>query len=121
MSLDTIGGFRRYRSSKIYMPLFVDHFTRYACILTAKCKNSEDYIKLIQPIAKENRIKKLLVDQFGAFKSRKFKRFVNKHNIELVFTAVDNPQSNGLNERLNQTLVNRKRCRINEEGFKEPW
>ena len=34
---------------------------------------------------------------------------------------MDNPQSNGLNERLNQTLVNRIRCRINEEGCKEPW
>jgi len=36
----------------------------------------------------------------------------------MVFTAVDAPFSNGLNERLNQTLVNKIRCRINENDKK---
>ena len=43
-------------------------------------------------------------------------------NITLIFTAVDNPQSNGMNERLNQTLVNRIRCRKNEtRSNQRPW
>lgn len=32
----------------------------------------------------------------------------------MVFTAVDTPFLNGLNERLNQTLISRIRCKINE-------
>lgn len=32
----------------------------------------------------------------------------------MILTAVDCPFSNGLNERLNQTIVNRIRCKINE-------
>lgn len=41
----------------------------------------------------------------------------------MYFTAVDCPFSNGLNERLNQTLVNRLRCKINENNTnkKKPW
>lgn len=37
--------------------------------------------------------------------------------------AVDSPASNGLNERLNQTLINRLRCKINESDSnkKKPW
>lgn len=39
----------------------------------------------------------------------------------MVFTAVDAPFSNGLNERLNQTLVNKIRCEINKSGKKCAW
>lgn len=31
------------------------------------------------------------------------------------------PFSNGLNERLNQTLVNKIRCKINEKNYKSAW
>ncbi|XP_072392450.1 uncharacterized protein [Diabrotica undecimpunctata] len=39
----------------------------------------------------------------------------------MIFTAVDAPFSNGVNERLNQTLVNKIRCKINEGGRKTAW
>lgn len=39
----------------------------------------------------------------------------------MIFTAVNAPFSNGLNERLNQTLVNKIRCRINETNNKTAW
>ncbi|KYN10028.1 hypothetical protein ALC57_17843 [Trachymyrmex cornetzi] len=41
--------------------------------------------------------------------------------ITLIFTAVDSPFSNGLNERLNQTLINKIRCAINENQKKRAW
>lgn len=121
MSMDTIGGFGNNRSTKKYMHLLVDHFTRYAWILTSRGQTAEDFIKLIDPIAEENKIKTVLVDRFGAFKSRRFKDYMKRKEIEVLFTSVDNPQSNGLNERLNQTLVNRIRCKVNENGNNEPW
>lgn len=36
MSIDTIGGFGGSRSTKTYLHLLVDHFTRYTYILTSK-------------------------------------------------------------------------------------
>jgi len=36
--------------------------------------------------------------------------------MKLIFTAVNNLSSNGLNERLNQTPVNRIRCKINDNN-----
>ncbi len=38
-----------------------------------------------------------------------------------MFTAIESPDSNGLNERLNQTLVNRIRCHINKNKTKLSW
>ena len=46
---------------------------------------------------------------------------LNPKTLNTIFTVVDNPASNGLNERLNQMLVNRIRCKINETGAGLAW
>lgn len=40
ISIDTIGGFEGFWSTKKYLHLLVDHFTRYAYILTSKTQKS---------------------------------------------------------------------------------
>lgn len=60
----------------------------------------------------------VLTDQYPGINSKEFKKFLMKENIKLIFTAVDAPFSNGLNERLNQTIVNKIRCKINESKKK---
>jgi len=121
VSIDTIGRFGGSRSTKKYMHLLVDHFTRYAHILTSKTQNAGNFIKLIQNIKANNRIGMILSDQYPGINSREFKDFLDKENIILTFTAVNAPFSNGLNEKLNQTLVNKIRCKINEKQEKSAW
>lgn len=121
MSLDTIGGFGGRRSTKRYMHLLVDHFTRYAYITTAKNQTSTDFIKIIKSVQNENKIGTLLTDQYGGINSKEFKDYLHNENINLIFTAIDSPSSNCLNERLNQTLVNRIRCKINEGKSNKAW
>ena len=121
MSIDTIGGFGGRRSTKKYLHLLVDHFTRYAYVTTAKNQSSDDFIRLIDKVHNEHPIGTLLTDQFGGLSSKEFRAKLKERNINHVFTAVDCPSSNGLNERLNQTLVNRIRCRINERKSKVSW
>lgn len=69
----------------------------------------------------DNKIELILSDQYPGINSGEFKEFLDEKNTELIFTAIDSPFSNGLNERLNQTLVNKIRCKINEEGRKRAW
>lgn len=121
MSLDTIGGFGGQRSLKRYLHLLVDHFTRFTYILCSRNQHARDYIKLIKKIPIEETIDILLCDQYPAFNSNEFKDYLKNRNIQLVFTAVDAPFSNGLNERLNQTIVNKMRCKINESKGKSNW
>lgn len=68
---------------------------------------------------KGQKIGTILTDQYSGINSSKFKEFLKDNSINLVFTAVDCPFSNGLNARLNQTLVNRIRCKINESNVKK--
>ncbi len=121
MSLDTIGGLGGKRGTKKYLHLLVDHFTRYAHILTSSGQATTDFIKLCKKVNEEKQIRLLLTDQYGGLCSKEFNDFLKENNIEHVITAVDSPSSNGLNERLNQTLVNRIRCRMNEDGRKKAW
>ncbi|KPJ11799.1 Retrotransposable element Tf2 155 kDa protein type 1 [Papilio machaon] len=121
VSIDTIGGFGGSRSTKKYLHLLVDHFTRYAYILTSRNQCSNDFIKLLRNVTDNYKIDIVLTDQYPGINSKEFKEFLKKENISLVFTAVDSPFSNGLNERLNQTLVNKIRCKINEKERKTAW
>lgn len=120
-SIDTIGGFGGSRSTKRYLHLLSDHFTRYAVILTSKTQNANDFIKLVKNTEKTDDIGIILSDQYPGINSKKFKKFLDEKEIPLIFTAVNSPFSNGLNERLNQTLVNRIRCKINEKDTKVAW
>lgn len=121
ISIDTIGGFGGSRSTKKYLHLLVDHFTRYAYILTSRNQSASEFIKLIKNVTENYNIDMLLTDQYPGINSKEFKEFVKKENIRMVFTTVDTPFSNGLNERLNQTLVNKIRCEINESDKKIAW
>lgn len=121
ISIDTIGGFGGSRSTKKYLHLLVDHFTRYAFILTSKTQNANDFVKLTMSITDVEEIGLILTDQYPGINSKEFKTFLHDKKIPMVFTAVNAPFSNGLNERLNQTLVNKIRCMINEEGNKKSW
>lgn len=121
ISIDTIGGFGGSRSTKKYLHLLVDHFTRFAFILTSKTQSTGDFIKLVRNVLETDEIGMILTDQYPGINSRQFKEFLEKSNIKLIFTAVNTPFSNGLNERLNQTLINKIRCRMNEEEKKKAW
>lgn len=120
-SIDTIGGFGGKRSTKRHLHLLVDHFTRYAYILTLKSQSANDFIKLVKQIPQDKKIGMILSDQYSGINSKEFKQFLNQEGTSLVFTAVNAAFSNGLNERLNQTLVNKIRCKMNEEKNKRAW
>ncbi len=66
-------------------------------------------------------IKILLADQYPAITSDKFQNYLQKENINLILTVVDSPFPSGLNERLNQTLINRLRCKINSPNENRAW
>jgi transposase InsO family protein len=118
MSLDTIGGFGGRRSTKTYLHLLIDHFTRYIYILTSANQTSNEFIRIIESVHCDNKIGTLLTDQYGGLTSNAFRLYLQNEGIIHIFTAIDTASSNGLNERAGQTMVNRIRCRANESENK---
>lgn len=122
MSIDTVGGFSGNISAKRYLHILADHFSSYTFISTSKDQSAKEFIKLIDSVANKHQIKIILADQYSGINSKEVKDYnMQTRNIILIFTAVDCPESNGLNERLNQTLINKIRCRINSKNKKRAW
>jgi len=99
MSMDTVGGFSDDKSQNRYMHILIDHFTRKAYISTSKSQTAREIIKLFDEIGKNNHIGIILADQYPAMNSREFKNYLKKRNTQLIFTAIDHPESNGMTER----------------------
>lgn len=79
------------------------------------------FIKLVNNVSETDEIDILLTDQYSGINAKEFKKFQNNKQFPIVFTAGNSPFSNGFNERLNQRLVKKIRCKINEEGNKRAW
>lgn len=116
MSLDTIGGFGNNNSTNRYLHLLVDHFSRHAYILCSKGQSAKDMITIVNSVHKDHPIGTLMTDQYSSLTSDEFQSFCSASGIRHIFSAIDSASSMGLNERLNQNLVNRMRCAKNNDA-----
>ena len=71
------------RSTKKYLHLLVDHFTRYAFIITSKTQSAHDFIKLINKVTDTQEIKILLSHQYLGINSKEFKELRWKKKLGL--------------------------------------
>ncbi|UYV72754.1 hypothetical protein LAZ67_10000538 [Cordylochernes scorpioides] len=109
VSMDTIAGFARYGSAKKYLHVVVDHATRFAWTFPSRSTSTTTYIQVIKRVLQSGCPKRLLTDRAPAFTSPRFRRFLISHNIQPMLTTSNQPQANGLSERLNATLTGKLR------------
>ncbi|UYV61102.1 hypothetical protein LAZ67_1003430 [Cordylochernes scorpioides] len=120
LSLDTIAGFAKYGNTKIYLHVVVDHFSRYAWTFPSKSTSIITYQQVLKRVLQDGSPKRLLTDKAPAFTSPKFRSFLLNRNIHPLLTTSNNPQANGLCERLNATLTGKLRL-LHLENPKIAW
>ncbi|UYV78300.1 hypothetical protein LAZ67_16000896 [Cordylochernes scorpioides] len=120
LSLDTIVGFAKYGNTKIYLHVVVDHFSRYAWAFPSKSTSTTTYQQVLKRVFQDGSPKRLLTDRAPAFTSPKFRSFLLNRNIHPLLTTSNNPQANGLCERLNATLTGKLRL-LHLENPKVAW
>ncbi len=85
--------------------------------LSSKTQSAKDFINLIKIVIQTNKHKMILAgNRYTGIKSNEFSNFLDKNNITFMFINVNSPQSNGLCERVNQTVVTRLRCKLNNNN-----
>ncbi|UYV65318.1 hypothetical protein LAZ67_3003933 [Cordylochernes scorpioides] len=120
LSLDTIAGFAKYGNTKIYLHVVVDHFSHYAWTFPSKSTSITTYQQVLKRVLQDGSPKRLLTDRAPAFTSPKFSSFLLNRNIHPLLTTSNNPQANGLCERLNATLTGKLRL-LHLENPKIAW
>ncbi|RWS19921.1 uncharacterized protein B4U80_09862 [Leptotrombidium deliense] len=103
------------------MHLAIDHFTRYVWAIASKTQTAKDFVNLIKQVQKHGTPQLVLADKYTGIQSREFTKFLSNEKIKTMFITTNCAQSNGLVERVNQTLVNRLRCKYNECETKNSW
>ena len=121
MSFGMVGGFSNNNSPKKFMHILIGHFSKAVFMSTSKTQRSDDITKLIDSTGETDSIRIILADRYPVLTSKEIQEYARKKDIKLIFTSTDCPSSNGLNERVNQTLVNKIRCKINSDKKKKNW
>ncbi|UYV77623.1 hypothetical protein LAZ67_15001761 [Cordylochernes scorpioides] len=97
------------KGPKRYLHVIVDHLTRYAWTFPSKSTSTLTYIQTLKTVLQQGSPKRLLSDRAPAFTSEKFRKFLITHGIQPLLTTSNNPQANGLIERLNATITGKLR------------
>lgn len=121
LSLDSVGGFNYYNSSKKYLHILIDHATRFIWTFTSKNITSEMYANLLKQVFNYGTPKALLTDRNPAFTSARFRKFLQNSEVKQLLTSAHHPQTNGKCERVNQSIVTRLKCKVNASSDKIPW
>ena len=107
LSTDTVViGSSAEKTSAKYLQVTLDHHTRYVWAKTTKSNTSEAIISTLDSIFKSVGLpERLLTDNATNYRSRRLKTFLTKLKIKRSFTTSFHPQTNGSNEKANDTIV----------------
>lgn len=92
--------------NKEHVLVVIDHFTRFAWVAALKTKKMEEvFAAFSQVVLPLNRPTILLSDNGLEFKNEKFEKYCKTFGVQQVFVTPYHPQSDGVVERFNRTLI----------------
>lgn len=121
ISMDTVGGLDGYQSNQKYLHLTIDHFTRFLWYRTSKNQKADDFRKLLNRVMILGKPNLLISDNYPGITSRVFRSFLVENDIELRLVPSYCAKSNGMIERVNQTIIDRLQCKYHENEGKISW
>ncbi len=112
VGLDTVElGSSAAKTRHKYIQVIIDHMTRYVWAVptasnsTATIKTVlSDIFRTVGPFGR------IITDQAKNFKSRELKDFLNTHKVKHSFSSTYHPQTNGIVEKVNGTIVEKLRA-----------
>jgi len=107
------------------MLLFIDHATRHMdeSILKYKLEALEKFKewKALREKESGKQVKRFRTDGGGEYTSKKFAEYLKSEGILKETTTPYTPQSNGVVERANRTIMERVRCMLDDAGLSKKY
>ncbi|UYV75014.1 hypothetical protein LAZ67_12002096, partial [Cordylochernes scorpioides] len=114
ISADTIVmGTAAEKTKHKYIQVFIDHLTRYVWAFPTIKNTAQATLQCFNRILQVSLpIKHIITDNGKNFNSKEFKRCLKVHNIKQTFTTPYHPQSNGMCEKANGTIMTKLRTAL---------
>ncbi|KAI3668905.1 hypothetical protein L6452_40122 [Arctium lappa] len=108
-------------SGSKYYVTFIDDFSHKLWVYVIKLKSDvfeifKTWLALVE-VETGRKLKVLRSDNGGEYTSGNFKDFCSRRGIHRHYTTPGDPQSNGVAERMNMTLLKKVRCMLVTSGF----
>ena len=89
-----------------YIQLIVDHHSRYVWAYATPKNTTATIINILtQLFTAVGKPQTLTTDNFKSFQAKQFRRFLSERNIRHIMCSPYHPQSNGICEKANDTIV----------------
>ena len=121
IGIDFIGPFTKSSKGNRFAMIFIDHFTRYVESVAVPNSVTETVIDCLKDyiLYRHSVPKEIILDQGRQFISELNKQSAEDLGYQLKFTAPYHPQTNGMTERVNQTIKKRiaKKCAPDQKDW----
>ena len=108
LSMDTVVMDRKNKdpNSQKYIQIVLDHNSRYVWARATNKTTAQTMISVLDAIIKgASPAKRLLTDNYKSFRAKTLQRFLDQNHCSRSFTSSYHPQTNGANEKVNDTIV----------------
>ncbi|UYV65298.1 hypothetical protein LAZ67_3003857 [Cordylochernes scorpioides] len=114
ISADTIVmGTSAEKTKHKYIQVFIDHLTRYVWAFPTIKNTAQATLQCFNRILQVSLpIKHIITENGKNFNSKEFKRCLKVHNIKQTFTTPYHPQSKGMCEKVNGTIMTKLRAAL---------
>lgn len=121
LHIDIVGPLRTTIKGHKYIITATDAFSKWAFAVPSQNVRTQELISFVEEyvFAIHGKPKRIITDRGTQFTSKEWQTFISKSGIEHKLTTPYHPQSNGIDERLNGTLMRMLRNYVDE--FHEKW
>lgn len=119
--IDIVGPVKRTNRGNAYIMTATDAFSKWAFASTCQNIRTQEVIRFLEDsiIALHGKPHTIISDRGSQFTSKEWQDYMSKMNIRHNLTTPYHPQSNGVDERLNGTLVRILRAYVDE--YQDDW
>lgn len=117
--VDLVGPLQKTNAGHQYICVCIDHFTKWVEAFPIQNKTADDVANVLYNniICRFGNFKIIQTDKGKEFVNEVIENLVNILNIKHITSAAYHPQTNGVVERCNQTVVKALAKYVNEHGF----
>lgn len=119
--VDIVGPLKRTFRGNNYVITATDAFTKWAFAMPCQNIKTQEVIKFLEDniISIHGKPTKIITDRGSQFISDEWRRYMEKMNVDHTTTSPYHPQANGIDERLNGTLMRILKAYVND--YQEDW